>query len=276
MMKNFMTLGLAGLLTVLSSASCMNTREEESYDNDKNLVREESLDDMLNGVYKIYHYAEYVMPQEPDTKMVAKSIGSAVVIKGGDLQYLATCEHVISSQPVIFTQRGLGVFSSSKVCLDINGKEVEVEVAAQNPKYDVAILKTKENLSLKHTVELSDINLREGDQVYAVGHPFNYGKFLTDGIVSSVPDETHFFYSAQIDPGYSGGPVYALLDGKPKIVGLNCFMIRNSNGMFGANHSWCIKKELDKALNPPKKEEEKDVPKDPPLPIPPSVERKIK
>lgn len=75
-------------------------------------------------------------------------------------------------------------------------------------------------------------NLKEGDPVIAVGHPFGLRYTATQGIVSSTKNEqndiVYIQHDAALNPGNSGGP---LVDAAGNVVGINTFVIRDGNSI---------------------------------------------
>ena len=77
----------------------------------------------------------------------------------------------------------------------------------------------------------------------AIGHPLGMDFSITNGICSSIRDDFLIQHSAAINPGNSGGP---LLDQNGRIVGVNTFLIEDSQGIFFAfpadyvrqRHAW--------------------------------------
>ncbi|MBW3003934.1 S1C family serine protease, partial [Candidatus Woesearchaeota archaeon] len=63
----------------------------------------------------------------------------------------------------------------------------------------------------------SSSELEPGDFLYVVGFPYEFRRQLTHGRISS---SYGVISSADVNPGNSGGPAYALRDGKPELVGL--------------------------------------------------------
>ncbi len=78
----------------------------------------------------------------------------------------------------------------------------------------------------------SGADLKEGDQVIAVGHPFGLRYTATQGIVSNTRHEqndvVYIQHDAALNPGNSGGPLVAA---SGEVVGINTFIIRNGNSI---------------------------------------------
>ncbi|HEX2012923.1 MAG TPA: trypsin-like peptidase domain-containing protein, partial [Roseateles sp.] len=80
--------------------------------------------------------------------------------------------------------------------------------------------------------------LQVGDQVLAIGNPFNVGQTVTSGIVSALGRnqlgintfENFIQTDAAINPGNSGG---ALVDDQGRLVGINTAIFSRSGGSLG-------------------------------------------
>ena len=119
----------------------------------------------------------------------------------------------------------------------LDGHEFKAKVIGVDPKSDIAVLK----IAAQHlaTVPLADSrNVRVGDLVLAIGHPFGVGQTVTHGIVSAtdrggmgIEDYESFIQTdAPINPGNSGG---ALVDVTGHLIGINTAILSNSGGNLG-------------------------------------------
>ena len=145
--------------------------------------------------------------------------GSGFVVDAAG--YILTNEHVINGQ-----SRLTAVFD--------NGARLTAKVIASDATRDIALLKVTAAGSL--TVLPFATEVREGDEVVALGHPLNLGESMTitRGIVSAFRNIRSVAYiqtDAAINPGNSGGP---LLNTKGEIVGMNTSALRD---IQGADHS---------------------------------------
>jgi serine protease Do len=87
-------------------------------------------------------------------------------------------------------------------------------------------------------VELPDIrlgryeDLKNGDDVVAIGHPYGLNYTTTQGVISKVDrirDGLKFIQiDAAINPGNSGGP---LVNEKGEVIGVNSFIIRGGDNL---------------------------------------------
>lgn len=103
-----------------------------------------------------------------------------------------------------------------------NGHESEAVMVGAQPENDLAVLKA---MSLPDDLEAavmrSTADLRPGDEVIAVGHPFGIGPSVSSGIVSGLKREfrsergekrlTNLIqFDAAANPGNSGGPLVTM------------------------------------------------------------------
>jgi 2-alkenal reductase len=146
-------------------------------------------------------------------------VGSGVIVDARG--YIATNNHVVD------TPRNLSVVLA-------DGRKVPAELVAANPADDLAILKI--GLTDLPTVEWGDSNkVRPGQTVYAIGSPLgDFPNSVSFGIVSGLNRALEIDKyvidgliqtDAAINRGSSGGP---LIDTQGKVVGINTFIIRES------------------------------------------------
>jgi S1-C subfamily serine protease len=143
-----------------------------------------------------------------------RSLGSGVVII--DNGTILTNLHVVSGAKKIRV-----TFA--------NGFETEAMMVGAQPENDLAVLRA---MALPDDLEAatmrSTADLRPGDQVIAVGHPFGIGPSVSAGVVSGLKREfrspegeqrlTNLIqFDAAANPGNSGGPLVTM-DGQ--VVGI--------------------------------------------------------
>jgi len=124
-------------------------------------------------------------------------------------------------------------------------KRREATVVYDDPKYDLAFIKT-EKLEVKIPLCLSEVPVHDGDKVVAIGHPYGLNYTATEGIVSKAArlqgELEYIQIDAAINPGNSGGP---LLNNSGEVVGVNTFIIQNSNNLGFALPFVYVKEALD-------------------------------
>ncbi len=143
----------------------------------------------------------------PEQRAMERSLGTGVVIV--DNGTILTNLHVVSGAKKIRV-----TFA--------NGHESEAVMVGAQPENDLAVLKA---MSLPDDLEAavmrSTADLRPGDEVIAVGHPFGIGPSVSSGIVSGLKREfrsergekrlTNLIqFDAAANPGNSGGPLVTM------------------------------------------------------------------
>ena len=151
---------------------------------------------------------------QPERRAMERSLGTGVVII--DNGTILTNLHV--------------VFGAKKIRVRFfNGHESEASMVGAMPENDLAVLKAH---SLPDDLEAATMrstsDLRPGDHVIAVGHPFGIGPSVSYGVVSGLKREfrspegektlTNLIqFDAAANPGNSGGPLVTM-DGQ--VVGI--------------------------------------------------------
>ena len=150
----------------------------------------------------------------PEQRAMERSLGSGVVII--DNGTILTNLHVVSGAKKIRVRF-------------FNGYESEAVMMGAQPENDLAVLKA---LSLPDDLEAATMrstsDLRPGDHVIAVGHPFGIGPSVSYGVVSGLKREIRsaegertltnlIQFDAAANPGNSGGPLVTM-DGQ--VIGI--------------------------------------------------------
>jgi serine protease DegQ len=150
----------------------------------------------------------------PEQRAMERSLGTGVVII--DNGTILTNLHVVSGAKRVRVR-----FS--------NGHESDAALVGAQPENDLAVLKAS---SLPDDLEAATMrstgDLRPGDHVIAVGHPFGIGPSVSYGVVSGLRREfrspegqktlTNLIqFDAAANPGNSGGPLVTM-DGQ--VVGI--------------------------------------------------------
>ena len=159
---------------------------------------------------------------EPETRE-SRSLGSGFFISADGL--IVTNNHVVKDATEI------------EVVLE-DGRELEAELIGTDEKTDLAVLKVKEPGTYKFVDFETQVELRRGDWVVALGNPFGFGGTATAGIISADGRQlrgggayTDFIQiDASINRGNSGGPTFDL---QGRVIGVNTAIISPSGGSVG-------------------------------------------
>lgn len=176
-----------------------------------------------------------VNPAPGEEDLMLSGSGSGVIIDSDG--YIITSRHILAH--------------AEKVEITLNDKRVySAEIVGDDPATDLALLRIDEN-GLPF-LEFGNIDeLEVGEQVAAVGNPFNLTSTVTAGIVSAKARdlellarrtdvegrtiESYIQTDAAVNPGNSGG---ALVNMNGQLVGINA-AIASPTGVF-AGYSFAV------------------------------------
>jgi len=155
-------------------------------------------------------------------------LGSGFIIN--DRGFCVTNYHVVEQETriatTIFQQGDNGEFIKRKI--------EEVKIIALNPFFDLALLQIPKQDDIKfRPVALAKSNdLREGDEVFAIGNPLGLERSVSQGIVSTrnrnFSGLVFIQTTTQINPGNSGGPLFNM---KGEVVGVTNMKLLQSEGL---------------------------------------------
>ena len=134
--------------------------------------------------------------------------------------------HVITNYHCVHGQKSIYLYYHDKEIFD----EFHVEVIGKDPLADLALLKVKGmKKKLPYLKFAKDVEkIKEGSEVFALGHPMGMAWTVTKGIVSSNERYARHPYvhaiqtDAAINKGNSGGP---LMNMQGEIIGINALMV---------------------------------------------------
>jgi serine protease Do len=99
-------------------------------------------------------------------------------------------------------------------------------------KHDLAFLEGPAGAELPEIRLGNYDNLKDGDDVLAIGHPYGFNYTVTNGVISKVDrirDGLKFIQiDAAINPGNSGGP---LVNAAGEVIGVNSFRIQGGDNL---------------------------------------------
>jgi 2-alkenal reductase len=180
----------------------------------------------INVVARQANSANPALPQQPDDNTV-EATGTGFIID--------TAGHIITNNHVV----------DGATRIEVNffdGRIVRAEIVGLDPDSDLAVLKVNDvPAEALVPVPLGDSsNLYVGQEVIAIGSPFNQPWTMTTGIISalerSIRGLTQFSIGsviqtdAAINPGNSGGP---LLNLAGEVIGVNSQIISQTRSNSG-------------------------------------------
>ncbi|HQW45494.1 MAG TPA: trypsin-like peptidase domain-containing protein [Chitinophagaceae bacterium] len=123
------------------------------------------------------------------------------------------------------------------------------KVVFYDSKYDIAFLMPPHEIQFPE-IKLGDYKqLRDGDDILAIGHPYGLNYSSTQGVISRVDRVQNGLNYIQIDaainPGNSGGP---LVNMTGEVVGVNTFIIRGGDNLGFALPANYLREALDQYL----------------------------
>jgi len=99
-------------------------------------------------------------------------------------------------------------------------------------KHDLAFLQAPKGLNFSELCIAEYADVRDGDKVTAIGHPYGLNYTSTSGVVSNrdrVMNGLHYIQTdAAINPGNSGGP---LMNEEGCVIGVNTMIIRDGDNL---------------------------------------------
>ncbi|MCF3110495.1 trypsin-like peptidase domain-containing protein [Niabella sp. CC-SYL272] len=146
---------------------------------------------------------------------------------------IITNNHVVNNTPEVTIQGKLFEKQLSRVLYT-------------DPKHDLAFLQPPSGVELPE-VNMGNYDLmKDGDNVIAIGHPYNLSYSATQGVISKVDRIREGLKYIQIDaainPGNSGGP---LVDYAGDVIGVNSFIIKGGDNLGFALPASYLKEAID-------------------------------
>lgn len=161
-------------------------------------------------------FSDFIQPTVPFTTVeLVKQVKPAVVLiktyndKGAEVGtgtgFYVSPDLVVTNYHVIKRARQIVITSFDETESPID------EVVAENPKYDLAVLRTSNSVSPTEYLLVSHDSPEEGSHIYVIGNPLGLYGTVSDGLVSAIrySEESGKILqiTAPVSPGSSGSPV---------------------------------------------------------------------
>ncbi len=195
--------------------------------------------------------------RDPLTEAVAKTRDSVVAIKykGGKNEAVGSGV-VIDERGFVVTNRHVIGTNKTLLVRLADGTELPASILVSDSNTDLAVLRIRVSRKLKALPLAPASDLILAEQVFAIGHPFNYSFTVTRGIISALNREIelpdgHLLAGiiqtdASINPGNSGGP---LLNINGELIGINVALRSGAQGIAFAINTDTIKSVLSRFLS---------------------------
>lgn len=117
----------------------------------------------------------------------------------------------------------------------ISGKTFQKQLSPvffNDSKYDLAFIRVPEGIEMPEVPISQNGDVKDGEAVIAIGHPYGLNYTATEGIVSKAKrlqrGINYIQIDAAINPGNSGGP---LVNMNGEVVGVNTFIIAGGDNL---------------------------------------------
>ncbi|MGE0199609.1 MAG: S1C family serine protease [Candidatus Melainabacteria bacterium] len=177
---------------------------------------------ITGSVWTAYAYTPVYDAQEQETISVYEKAARTVVTINALVngQPSSGAGVIIDSQGLILTSGHVIGSATTAFVATADGQKYTGEVIGRTgDRADLAILRVTPAKPLP-TLPLADSSqVKVGQKVLAIGHPYGFERTLTEGIISRIDTQRDYIQTdAAINPGNSGGP---LLDTQGYIIGIN-------------------------------------------------------
>lgn len=123
------------------------------------------------------------------------------------------------------------------------------EVIYDDAGYDLAFIRSPSPIRPNQALHLCTDTINDGDSVVAIGHPYGLNYSTTEGIISKAirlqGEAEYIQFDAAINPGNSGGPLF---NESGEVIGVNTFIIQNSNNLGFALPYYLLQEALENFL----------------------------
>ncbi|MCG2717555.1 MAG: serine protease [Nanoarchaeota archaeon] len=231
-----------------SKTQVVQIMKDGKYDNHNTNVDESkySLEDVLKSIETIYHEITYSVSyttlddEEYSTTINTGGMGTGIVIEKKDGKaYVITNSHVVTERQALvfmyaqaFPPVPIKEYNIKKIEDRIYVKkgvllpfDIDGKVVAEDATLDIALLEFDQDEKFdEFPYDIGDSdNLEVGDFIWGIGNPLGLEDYVLKGNISKKhypgrDDRMMLGFDAQ--PGYSGGAIIAIKDGKFELVGV--------------------------------------------------------
>jgi serine protease Do len=163
------------------------------------------------------------------------AIGTGIIVESDG--YIITNAHVVEGAQRVRVILPSPTIDSSPELQPVHADQIlDAKVLGTHKQSDLALLKVQA-MNLPTVTLRSDVPVRQGELVFAIGSPEGLRNTVTMGMVSSLarqldPDNPMAYIQtdASLNPGNSGGP---LVDIDGSVIGINTLMLSEGGGSEG-------------------------------------------
>lgn len=155
-------------------------------------------------------------------------LGSGFIINSRG--FCVTNYHVVERE----TQIAVTIFDKTKTG-DIQRRRInDVKILALNPYFDLALLQlpVQDDFDFEPVFLNDNDDIKEGDEVFAIGNPLGLERSVSEGIVSTRNRNfnglVYIQTTTQINPGNSGGPLF---NRKGEVIGVTNMKLAFGEGL---------------------------------------------
>lgn len=155
-------------------------------------------------------------------------LGSGFIVN--DRGYCVTNYHVVEQETriscTIFHKTPTGDFEKRRI--------KDVKIVALNPFFDLALLQIPKQEDFPFTVTYlsPDEDIKEGEEVFAIGNPLGLERSVSQGIVSTrnrnFDGVVYIQTTTEINPGNSGGPLFNI---RGEVTGVTNMKLVGAEGL---------------------------------------------
>ena len=244
-MNRFIKLGsgitiVLGLYVITKVINIQRTIDSNSYANTTDIPKsfDRINNDSCDNEYSIEELGNKVRSSVVEINTMNGNGTGFVIDQDSNHTLILTNSHVVNKNKKLLVQWLDDTDNLAELVFDGRGRTV---------KNDLALIRI--NINKGNKLKLNETDIPVGREVLAFGWPKGVGFTLTRGIISGIRDNGNIIQTdAAINPGNSGGP---LIDKTGCVIGINTFIMKETEGLNFAISSKAAKEFLDEYYNNP-------------------------